>query len=443
MTICRLRQYEVRARCCSTHWVGHTLAGVSEASALGCITIDYTRNLGGKAQSSVIGGGFRTPAPNAADANGTLCHALVYDNTGWPRNHPASPTIPAILAIAERDNCTGAQVLLAIVLAFEVQARLRLASQGMSSGGAFHHPGVSGTMGAVTGAGKLLDLSAAQFCMAFGNAGSRAGTLTANHGTMTKPSHSGLGARMGTEAALLAKSRLTAADDIFCSGEYLQTFYGAENCNPDLLLRHFGAPWRMVDPGVTFKRYPAKYSIHRAIEAAIDLACKHDLTSDNIDAVEIVYPPTKVLDRPQPCSGLNAKFSLQYGAAAGLLDRAVGIATFTDTRRFACDMQDLLKRINVRVDSAIPEDSPNASITVQVRTRDGAVLEQRCDRLKGMAGSPLSREERLAKFRDFAAGIPSAEATEKIISRVDHLAAARSSIRPLMSVLRRGNHRPV
>lgn len=189
------------------------------------------------------------------------------------------------------------------MLAFEVQARLRLAAQGMSSGGAFHHPGVSGAMGAVTGAGKLLDLSANQFCMAFGNAGSRAGTMMANHGTMTKPSHSGLGARMGTEAALLAKRGFTAADDIFGSGEFLQTFYGTDNCNADLLLRDFGNPWRMVEPGVAFKRYPAKYSIHRAIEAAIGLACKNDLNSDNIDTVEIVYPATKLIDRPRPgCS---------------------------------------------------------------------------------------------------------------------------------------------
>jgi aconitate decarboxylase len=217
----------------------------------------------------------------------------------------------------------------------------------------------------------------------------------------------------------------------------LQTFYGAEHCDPDLLLDKFGAPWRMVDPGVAFKRYPAKYSIHRAIEAAIELACTHDLRSDDIDSVEIVYPPTKLIDRPQPRSGLDGKFSLQYGTAAGLLDRAVGISTFTDARRFAADMEDLLKRISVRVDASIPEDFPSAWSTVRVHTHDGAVLEQRCDVLKGMAGSPLSRKERLTKFRDCASDLLSDQSIAQIIARVDNLADGRSGIRSLMNMLRR------
>ena len=73
---------------------------------------------------------------------------------------------------------------------------------------------------------------------------------------------------------------------------------------------------------------------------------------------------------------------------------------------------------------------------MQVRTRDGAVLEQRCGLLKAMAGSPLSREERLAKFRDCAAGMLSETAIEQVISRVDGLAVTRSSIRSLMNILR-------
>ena len=79
--------------------LGVAVAGIGEPSGLGRITIEYTKSLGGKAEASVIGGDFKTSAPNAAYANGTLCHALDYDNTWWPRNHPASPSIPAILAI--------------------------------------------------------------------------------------------------------------------------------------------------------------------------------------------------------------------------------------------------------------------------------------------------------------------------------------------------------
>lgn len=416
--------------------VGVTVAGLMEPSGLGRITVDYTRSLGGKAESSVVGGNFKTSAPNAAYANGTLCHALDYDNTWWPRNHPASPTIPAILAIAERDGLSGAAVLRGIVLAFEVQGRIRLASQGKSSGGPFHHPGVSGVMGATAGAGVTLGLSGDQLCMAFGNAGSRAGTLTANHGTMTKPSHSGIGARMGVEAALLASRGFTAADDIFGAGEFLETFYGAENCDPRLIVEDFGAPYRMVTPGVAFKQYPAKYSLHRGIEAAIELSKRHMLAVDDIEQVRVSYPPTKLVDRPRPRDGLEGKFSLQYSVAAGLLDRRVGIDTFEDARRFAPDMTALLDRITVEEDGSIPSDFPNSWIVVQVRTRDGQMHEERCADLKGMAGHPPAQPDRLEKFRNCVTGSLSDQEAELVIRKIDGLARARS-IRPLMTLLRK------
>jgi aconitate decarboxylase len=415
--------------------LGVAVAGVGEPSGLGRITIDYTASLGGKAEASVIGGNFKTAAPNAAYANGTLCHALDYDNTWWPRNHPASPAIPAILAVAERDGASGAAVLRAIVLAFEVQGRIRLASQGKISGGPFHHPGVSGAMGAVAGAGVLLGLSVDQLCMAFGNAGSRAGTLTANHGTMTKPSHSGIGARMGVEAALLTARGFTATDDIFGAGRFLETFYGAENCDPRLLVEDFGAPYRMVTPGVAFKQYPAKYSIHRGIEAAIALSEKHALRPDDIERVTVDYPPTKLIDRPRPRDGLEGKFSLQYGVAAGLLDRRVGIDTFVDARRFAPDMVALLDRITVNEDPSIPAQFADSWITVRVRTRDGRTLEERCAALRGMAGHPPSRADRLDKFRNCVSGMMSTPDTEKLIRMVDDL-ARRRTVRPLMTLLR-------
>jgi len=416
--------------------LGCGVAGIAEPSGLGQITIDYTASLGGRSEASVIGGGFRTAAPNAAYANGTLCHALDYDNTWWPRNHPASPAVPAILALAERDGASGAAVLRAIVLAFEVQGRIRLASQGMMSGGPFHHPGVSGVMGATAGAGLILGLSVDALCMAFGNAGSRAGTLTANHGTMTKPSHSGIGARMGVEAALLAARGFTATDDIFGSGRFLETFYGAENCDPALLSEGFGAPYRMVSPGVAFKQYPAKYSIHRGIEAAITLSKRHALKAETIDRVTVDYPPTKLIDRPRPRDGLEGKFSLQYGVAAGLLDGRVGIDSFTDARRFAPDMAALLERITVNEDPSIPGRFADSWITVRVQTRDGRTLEERCTVLRGMAGHPPSRADRLAKFRDCVSGMMAAGDAEKLIQIVEGL-DRRRTMRPLMSLLRK------
>ena len=79
------------------------IAGAREPLGAGRITLDYTRELGGTPEASVVAGAFRTSAVNAAYANGTLCHALDFDNTSVPVNHPTS----AVAAGHPRDCGTG------------------------------------------------------------------------------------------------------------------------------------------------------------------------------------------------------------------------------------------------------------------------------------------------------------------------------------------------
>src|SRR5690606_36937983 len=123
-------------------------------------------------------------------------------------------------------------------VAFEVQARLRLASTGLHTGRGFHKPGTTGLMGAVAAAVSLLDLDHEQALMAFGIAGSRLGSLSLNTGTMTKATHSGNAARMGLESALLAARGWTGTRDVFGPGGYFDTLLGSEQ-EPELLLRNF------------------------------------------------------------------------------------------------------------------------------------------------------------------------------------------------------------
>src|SRR3982751_4890300 len=142
------------------------LAGATEPLGVGRISIEYVKLMGGNPQSSVIAGGFRTSMLNAAYANGTMAHALDFDNTWYPLNHPTSPTLPAILAVAEHERLPGRKVIEAIVAAFEVQGRLRLAATGMETGSGFHKPGMTGTFGATAGVARVIDLTLDQMLMA-------------------------------------------------------------------------------------------------------------------------------------------------------------------------------------------------------------------------------------------------------------------------------------
>jgi 2-methylcitrate dehydratase PrpD len=392
-----------------------TLAGATHAADVTSISIGYVREQGGNAHASVVAGGFKTSMQNAAYVNGTLANVLEFDAAWSPPNHPASPTVPAIFAIGECRHLSGRAVLEAVVVAFEVQARIRLAGTGLSGG--FHKPGVTGLFGAAAAAAKLLKLDKHQTLMALGTAGSRAGSLAVNSGTMAKPSHAGHAARMGIECASLAGMGWTASADVFGPKGYFDTFMSISK--PALLLEGFGAPFRMVEPGVGFKAYPCIYLIHRAIDAALALRREFDINPEEIDAVQIVQPPLHSVDRPAPKDSLAAKHSTQYATLIALLDGEVTIDSFTDRRMRAADVGALLNRVQYKADDSIPATLDDMWATVNVTLKNGRQLSRRVDRLAGWMGNSLSLEQRRAKFLSCARPLLDESAALRMLELVD------------------------
>jgi 2-methylcitrate dehydratase PrpD len=410
------------------------LAGSTEPLGVGRISIAYAREMGGAPQASVIAGGFKTSMVNAAYANGTMAHALDFDNTWYPLNHPTSPTLPAILAIAENYRLPGRKIIEAIAAGFEVQGRLRLASTGLKTGAGFHKPGTTGTFGATAAACKLLGLTRQQTLMAFGLAGSRAGSMSINTGSMTKSSHSGHAARMGLECAVLGKMGWTASADVFGPKGFFDTFLHGD-AEPELLVKDFGRPLRMVDPGVGFKKHPSNYFTHRPIDAALALREEHALKAPDIAAVKVTFPRFEYINRPQPESGLDGKFSVQYTTAVALLDGEVSVDSFTNERRFAADVVALLPKIELVFDDAIPPDFDHMHAIVEIATTDGRQLARRIDKLSGWIGSPLTREQRLKKFHSCARRVIDDASANRVLEAVEKLEAL-ADINAVMDILR-------
>jgi aconitate decarboxylase len=402
--------------------LGVMLAGSGEPLGLGRIATDYVRRMGGEPHSSVVAGGFRSSMPNAAFANGCMAHALDWDNTWYPLNHPTSPTLPAILAVAEHLRLPGTKVIEAIVTAFEVQARVRLAATDARRvpGSGFHWPGTTGLFGAVAGCARLLELDHGQTLMALGIAGSRAGGMSINTGTMTKSSHAGNAARMGVECALLAQAGWSASADVFGPKGFFDTFMSGD-LHPELLLQDFAAPLRMLSPGVGFKKHPCNYFTHRPIDAALALRARHAIRPEDVERVEVVFPRVEYVLRAQPASGLDGKFSVQYTTALALLDGEITVDSFTNERRFAADVAALLPRVAVRIDDAIAPDFDRMHAEVHVTLKDGRVLSERVEALTGWVGSPLSRQQRLKKFSVCVRKLLSPAAGARLIDRVERL----------------------
>ena len=411
------------------------VAGSVEPAAR--IVAEYTREMGGVPQCSVWGQGFKTSPVMAAFANGVAGHVLDYEVMWYPATHATSPTLPAILALAERHGASGPEIITALVTGFEVQGRIRVASAGLDLGG-FHPPGLVGVMGSAAAGAVMLRLTPEQTRMALGIAASRAGAVSANTGTMTKSTHCGNAGRMGLEAALLAAKGFTAHPEIFEHPTgYAAVLFG-EGFDLDAVTRNFGNPYRMVDPGIAIKKHPSQYGTHRGIDAALELRQTYGVDPARIAGVHVRTPVMRYVDRPSPATGLDGKFSFQYTVASALLDGRITIDTFTEPMLRRPALQALLNKTTLTMDPAIPADFEQMWVTVTVRMDGGAEYSTRCDRPRGIWGNPLTREERLAKVRQCASRVLSNDAIETMVQIVEGLDTASSrEVQELVGLLGR------
>ena len=114
------------AKVAITDGVANMVAG--SAQPLAHTIGQYTRDMGGTPQASVVGWGFKTNPPAAAFANGVFGHCLDFEIQGYPPTHGTSSCLPAALALAEANDASGKAVITAYVLGWEIQGRLRAAS---------------------------------------------------------------------------------------------------------------------------------------------------------------------------------------------------------------------------------------------------------------------------------------------------------------------------
>lgn len=338
----------------------------------------------------------------AALVNGASMHVLDFEPMWLPATHALSPALAPALALGETLGSSGASILTAMVLGIEVQGRLRQAAGPLESHELrFHPPGFVGPIGAAVAAGHLLGFDAAQFANAIGIAGSRCGSLFVNLGTMTKATHCAYAAALGLEAALLTRRGFTGCPTLFDAApqSYGEAFFPRGFFAESLL--DFGQPFRIEDPGYAIKIFPAKFSTHYAITAALMMRPRLS-SADAIRKIRITAADVPSSDRPNPRSGLDGKFSLQYTTAVALLDGHVGFESFTDARLARTDLQTLLGKIEVKLSRDIPSLYTNGRyLELEIELENGELIRERCERPRGAWGAPpISAEEHRQKARD-------------------------------------------
>ena len=361
---------------------------------------------GGHALATVVGTGLRTSTSWAAFANGVAGHALDYDDTNFVMiGHPSVPVLSAALALGELEKAAGGDLIRAYLIGVEVAVRLGRIMNPAHYERGYHATGTLGTMGAAAAGAALLGLEAEATCRCLGIAASEAGGLKENFGTMTKPFHAGQAARNGVVAALLARERFTASPHILEASQGFLRVLESETLEVESALAGLGRPWEITRSGLAVKRYPCCAETHAGLDIILALRSEHGIRPELVGEVEVVLAPSaeKVVIHHSPQTGLEGKFSMEFCAAAALVEGRVGIDTFTDARVQDPVISDLTGRVKLTYlaeREVQGEMSPGA--VVSLRLKDGRTLHRRATVARGHPTAPLALEDLQAKFQDCA-----------------------------------------
>ncbi|MBI4193490.1 MAG: MmgE/PrpD family protein [Betaproteobacteria bacterium] len=395
-----------RAKLAVLDWAGSALAGLDSDSArkLGGLV----EELGGFPEATVVGRRARLPALHAALLNGVQAAVYEVDDVHLDcRVHPGLPVVSAAFALAEREGAHGRRLIEAVVAGYEVIVRLTIAL-GVPHNNWWHSTGTAGAVGAAAAAAKLLGLSAEQSAGALGlGATQGAGVIDGTEGKAlaAKHFHGGKAAQNGIWAALLARRDYLGSRTAL-EGEwgFLRAFAKGGDADSRALLDRLGEEWYILR--TISKPFACCLSSHAGIHALIELVRTHDLKPDQVESIEAYTNPGSyyMIKNPDPRDELQAKFSLPFCLAAGVVHRDVSHRAFDEKTLRDPTVRRMMERVSLETRQEIGR----IQTLVRIRTRDGQVLERMGER------KSLDAISVLEKFRVLAKGTISPARAENI-----------------------------
>ena len=437
--------------------IGCTIAGY-KAEGIPEV-IEQLLDWGGKEESTVLIYGKKLPAPLAAYANSAMSHAFDFDHSHQPSGlgHILPSVLPASLAAAEMTGCSGKDFLAAVILGFEVTARLGYAfkiaeAKGDYFSSGFLPAGIIGGFGATASACRIMGMDIKQTIHALGiNYAQAAGNRQALYDkTLTKRLQPAFTVRSALWAVMLAKRGITGPVNSLEGDAGLFSIYkNAEPClAQDLTEKH---DFYEIERD-TVKPYPCCCFAHAYM--ACELGKKHNFKAEDIDLIQVHMDSDAGLtggdffigDNPQT----NAQFSSAYVTALGVLRGRMGLNEIeSDQVRADTEVAELAGRVVRAPIEELPAPAPpydnlipwtgygNNYHGVKVKTKDGKVFTY-FKTIREAVGPEitLGMENVCAKFNECTkfSGLYSTEKSNKIISSILELDESEN-IAPLIEIL--------
>ena len=401
----------------------------------GEMAIRFVRQQGGTPEAAVCASGLRTSAINAALANGMFAHADETDDfEPVTKAHPGCAVVPAALAVAERDDRSGADVLRAVAAGYDVCCRFLLALGTDAVRGAHRSAeGMSSTMGAAAAAAVPAHLDERQVRYALSYAAQQVSGVwswerDAEH-VEKAFDFAGMGARNGVTAALMAQAGFTGVAEVF-DGEH--NVLEALSPKPRRAEMVTGLGTRFFVSETAIKVFSVGYPIQAPLNSLLELRRTYGLTAANVERVVVRLPAdgARIVDnRSMP------DVNCQYVMAVTLVD---GALTFESSHSYERMQDPQVRAVQARVqlvaDPALMDPAAPRSGRVEVTLRDGRTVSHFTRHAPGTRENPLDAKAVEDKARSLIAPVLGAPSADEIIARVRGLEGL-ARVRSLMELL--------
>ena len=389
-------------------------------------------DLGGRATSTVLLYGDRLDAGRAAFVNGAFAHACDLDDTHvGSMHHPGASILPAVLAVAERENASGRALLEAAIIGYEASLRIGLAVQPSMFQRGFMATPTCGLLGAALAVGKLLRFSVEDMAGALGAASTYAGGLAQFYesGSFIKRINGGKAAECGVLAALLTREGIWGPRDILegRAAGFFRAF--AEQSDPAKITGDLGAGYRLME--VSTKAHAGAGRLQASNDAGLSLASEHQLAPAQIADVEVGIPKViqGMLTKNDPPDLQSAQLSVPFSLAMALsLGRARGPSAGIrrddyETALASPEVRALATRVRCVLDAEVEAGTNTEEVPSRVTLKlvDGRELTCKVAHPRGSPHRQMGWEELRALFDDTVSSFLAPPAIDEVVSLVRDL----------------------
>lgn len=384
----------------------------------GIAAVDYVRGLGGTAQAGVVASSLRTSTVNAALANAMCAHADETDDfEPVTKAHPGSSTVPAALAVGEKNSASGMALIRAVVLGYDLGCRLLMALGPDLVRGT--HRSAEGTAATYCALGSAaltkLDETGMRYALSYG-----AQQVSGLWSWVDDEDHiekgfdfAGMGARNGVMAVTMAETGLTGVHDVLDGTHNLLKALSTKP-DPQQLVTGLGQSFFITRSAI--KTYTVGYPNQSALDALLTLRKDNHLTADQVSSV-LVRLPTDAI-------GIVGDSAMPDVNCPHLVSVALlkGGVSFVDAHDAALmkDAAVLAIRARTKVvgDQSLMDPAAPRGAIVELTLKDGRVLSHHTRFPSGTPENPLSAQDVAAKAMDLIAPVLSKARSQKLIDAI-------------------------